>query len=83
MSPQVRLVTYPDGDGAFSAHTLQLTVELPAAYSPDDVVQEIERRLRETYPLARITVEHPGGAGAGDGGQVTWHVYRDGAVTGA
>jgi hypothetical protein len=52
MSPQVRLVTYPDGDGAFSAHTLQLTVELPAAYSPDDVVQEIERRLRETYPLA-------------------------------
>jgi hypothetical protein len=83
MSPQVRLVTYPDGDGAFGAHTLRLTVELPAAYSPDDVVREIERRLRETYPLAHITVEHPDGAGDGDGGQVTWHVYRDGAVAGA
>jgi hypothetical protein len=80
-------MTYPNGDGAFSAHTLQLTVELPSAYSPEAVVREIERRLQETYPLAHISVEHPDvdGAGAvdGDGGQVTWHVYRDGALAGA
>ena len=83
MPPQVRLVTYPNGDGAFSAHTLQLTVDLPAAYSADDVVREIERRLQDTYPLAHIRVEHPDGVGDGDGGKVTWHVYRDGALAGA
>jgi hypothetical protein len=68
---------YPDGDGHFRQHAaITLRIDLPDSYSPDDVVEEIERRLRETYRLARIHVE----PGNGDGESPTWHVYRDGAT---
>jgi hypothetical protein len=81
MSPSVRLICYPGGDGSFATHaSLTLRIDLPDSYSPAEVVQEIERRLRATYPLASIVVEED----AGDGGEVTamptWHVYRDGTT---
>ncbi len=75
MSSSVRLVCYPDVDGHFTEHAaITLRIDLPDSYSADDVVQEIQRRLRETYPLASIHVE----PGDGDGEPPTWHVYRDG-----
>ena len=76
MSPSVRLVCYPDGDGQFGQHAAALTlrIDLPELYSAADVVSEIERRLRETYPLASIHVETTDG----DSAVPIWHVYRDG-----
>lgn len=81
MSPSVRLICYPDGDGAFSTHaTLTLRIDLPDSYSPEQVVGEIERRLRATYPLASILVERGDGDGDATAGMATWHVYRDGTT---
>ena len=78
MSPRVRLVCYPDGDGAFSAHTaLTLRIDMPDSYSPAEVVSEIQQRLRAIYPLATITVED----GDGDDELPTWHVHRDGPAS--
>ncbi len=58
MSPSVRLVCYPDGDGQFVAHAaLTLRIDLPETYSAEDVITEIRRRLREKYPLAAIRVD--------------------------
>jgi hypothetical protein len=75
MSPSVRLVCYPDGDGSFTEHAaLTLRIELPDTYSPGEVVAEIQHRLRTIHPLATIAVED----GDGDGGLPTWHVHRDG-----
>lgn len=71
MSPKVRLKCYPASDAAFGQHAaLHLTIELPETYSPDEIVLEIQRRLRETYPLALIRAESLD--------DPTWHVYRDG-----
>ena len=76
MSPSVRLVCYPDGDGKFNAHAaLTLRIDLPDSYSAQDVIDEIQRRLRDSYPLASIHVET-----GGDGELPTWHVFRDGAT---
>jgi len=78
MSPSVRLVCYPDGDGRFGAHAaLTLRIDLPETYSAEDVIVEIQRRLRDKYPLAAIRVE------SGDGLErpATWHIFRDGIVT--
>jgi len=75
MSPRVRLVCYPDGDGHFTERAVvTLRIDLPDSYSAADVVDEIQRRLRHTYPLAIIRVEPP----KLDGGAPTWHVHRDG-----
>ena len=75
MSPSVRLVCYPDGDGAFTKHTaLTLRIDLPETYSAADVLGEIQQRLRAVYPLATITIED----GDGEGELPTWHVHRDG-----
>jgi hypothetical protein len=75
MSPSVRLFCYPDGDGRFSEHTaLTLRIDLPDHYAPADVLRDIERRLRDTYPLATILVEEGSGID-----KPTWHVHRDGA----
>lgn len=80
MSPSVRLVCYPAGDGQFSEHAaITLRIDLPDSYSAEDVVDEIERRLRDSYPLARIQVE----PGDGDGHRPIWHVYRDGLMPSA
>ncbi len=66
---------YPDGDGHFSDHAaITLRMDLPDSYSSEDVVEEIQRRLRATYPLATIRGE----SGDGDGGLPIWHVHRDG-----
>ncbi|HKB27467.1 MAG TPA: hypothetical protein VKC59_00410 [Candidatus Limnocylindrales bacterium] len=78
MSPQVRLVCYPRTDGVFSAAAaLHLRIELPAHYSAEEVVGEIQLRLRDRYPLASIQVE----TALPSGGASTWHVYRDGFVS--
>jgi hypothetical protein len=75
MSPSVRLVCHPDVDGRFSERAaLTLRIDLPGSYSAEDVVKEIQQRLRETYPLATIRVE----AANGDGDLPVWHVHRDG-----
>jgi hypothetical protein len=75
MSPSVRLVCYPRGDGTFNEHAqLTLRIDLPDSYSAEDLVAEVQRRLRDSYPLAAIHVE-PGKAD----GPPTWHVHRDGA----
>ena len=77
MSPSVRLVCYPDGDGRFGAHAaLTMRIELPETYSAEDVIDEIQRRLREKYPLAAVQIE----TGDGVDAPVTWHVFRDGLV---
>jgi hypothetical protein len=48
MSPSVRLVCYPDGDGAFCEHAaLTLRIDLPETYSDADVVAALQQRLRE------------------------------------
>jgi hypothetical protein len=80
MSPSVRLVCYSDGDGTFGRHAAALTlrIDLPENYSAQEVVTEIERRLRETYPLAAIHVESSDGVSDGGAGSPTWHVYRHG-----
>ena len=81
MSPSVRLICYPDGDGAFTTHaSLTLRIDLPDSYSPAEVVQEIERRLRATYPLASIMVEQDTGDRREPAAMPTWHVYRDGST---
>jgi hypothetical protein len=75
MSPSVRLVCYPGGDGAFTEHTaLTLRIDLPVTYSAEEVVAEIQQRLRAIYPLATITVED----GDGEDGLPIWRVHRDG-----
>jgi hypothetical protein len=75
LSPRARLRCYPDGDGQFGKHAaLTLRIELPDSYSMDDVVHELERKLRERYPLARIQVQSDDPADD----TPTWHVYRDG-----
>ena len=75
MSPTVRLVCYPDGDGAFAVHTaLTLRIDLPETYSADEVIAEIQLRVRSIYPLATITVED----GEGEDALPIWHVRRDG-----
>jgi hypothetical protein len=75
MSPSVRLVCYPDGDGAFTEQAaLTLRIDLPDTYSAAEVVTEIQQRLRAIYPLATITIED----GDGEDGLPTWHVHRDG-----
>jgi hypothetical protein len=75
MSPTVRLVCDPDGNGAFAEHTaLTLRIDLPGASSADEVIAEIQRRVREIYPLATITVEDSEGEDA----LPIWHVRRDG-----
>jgi len=75
MSPTVRLVCYPDGDGAFAEHTaLTLRIDLPEAYSASEVIAEIQIRVRAIYPLATITVED----GEGEDALPIWHVRRDG-----
>jgi hypothetical protein len=84
MSPSVRVACYPDGDSSFLSHTtLILRIDLPETYSGDEVVLELERRLRETYPLAQIHVESgvgsPGVEQQGVG-LPTWHIYRDGVA---
>lgn len=74
MSPRARLVCHPDGDGAVTEHTaLTLRINLPDTYSTDEVVAEIQQRLRAIYPLATITVED----GDGEDGLPIWHVHRD------
>jgi hypothetical protein len=76
MSPRVQLVFYPDGDGAFASHTsVGLEIDLPSAYSADEVITAVLEHLRERYPLAAIR-----SVPATDGGgfETTWHVYRDG-----
>ena len=75
MSPSVRLVCYPDGDGMFTEHAaVTVRIDLPETYSREEVVAEVQQRLRALYPLATITVE-----GGGDDDQVrTWHVHQDG-----
>jgi hypothetical protein len=79
MSASVRLVCYPDGEGQFGQHAaLTLRLDVPDSYSAKDVVDEIQRRLRDTYPLAAIHVESPDRDG--DGNVPTWHVYRDGVT---
>ena len=53
MFPSVRLLCYPDGGGKFGAHTaLTLRIDWPDQYLPEDVIREIDRRLRETHPRA-------------------------------
>jgi hypothetical protein len=52
-----------------------LTIELPGDFTPEQVVAEVVRRLRETYPLAEIQVDS---AGDGHDDVPTWNVYRDG-----
>lgn len=80
MSPSVRLVTYPDDDGHFSEHAaITLRIDLPDSYAAGDIVAEIQRRLREAYPLATIRVE----PGDGDGVPPIWHVHRDGLTPAA
>jgi hypothetical protein len=75
MSPSVRLVCYPDGDGAFTEHTaLTLRIDLPDTYSADEVVAEIQQRVRAIYPLATITIED----GLDGDALPTWQVHRDG-----
>ena len=75
MSPTVRLVCYPDGDGAFVEHTaLTLRIDLPDTYSADEVIAELQLRVRAIYPLATITVE----VGEGEDALPIWHVRRDG-----
>jgi hypothetical protein len=80
MSPRVQLVFYPDGDDVFASHTtVGLNIDLPAEYSAREVIDAIERHLRERYPLAVIQ-----SSPATDGGDfdATWHVYRDGLSVG-
>jgi len=75
MSPTVLLVCYPDGDGAFAEHTaLTLRIDLPDVYSAEEVIAEIQLRVRAIYPLATITVED----GEGEDALPIWHVRRDG-----
>jgi hypothetical protein len=80
MSPRVQLVIYPDGDGAFASHaSVGLEIDLPSAYSTDDVITAVQEHLRQRYPLAAIRV-----LPATDGADfdATWHVYRDGLPIG-
>ena len=80
MSARVQLVFYPDGDDDFTSHaTIGLTIDLPAKYTASEVVEAVERHLRDLYPLARIRAV-PAEDGDFDS---TWHVYRDGFSAGA
>jgi hypothetical protein len=59
----------------FTEHAaVTLRIDLPETYSPEEVVAEIQQRLRALYPLATITVED----GRADDQLPTWHVHRDG-----
>jgi hypothetical protein len=76
VSPHVRLVFYPDGDGAFASHTsVGLKIDLPAEYSAEEVMTAVQEHLRDRYPLAAIHALPTTDGGDFD---ATWHVYRDG-----
>lgn len=52
MSPSVRLICYPDGDGASSEHAaLTVRIEHTGTYPAADVVAALQHRLREIYPF--------------------------------
>jgi hypothetical protein len=79
MSPRVRLQLYPDSDAAFAAASgVGLDIHLPAG-DQIDLVAAVVDQLRMAYPRAAILVD-------GEitlAGEVTWHVYRDGAPSDA
>jgi hypothetical protein len=75
MSPRVRLQIYPDSDAAFAAASgTGLDINLPTG-DQIDLVAAVLDQLRMAYPLAAILVD----ADVTPGGEMTWHVYRDGA----
>jgi hypothetical protein len=73
LSPQVRLVCYPGSDQLFAARAMRLTVEYPEDIALTDLVGAVQSKLREHHPSATIVI------GVGDGDEMVWHVYRDGA----
>ena len=72
MSPQVRLVCYPNSDQLFAARAMHLTVDYPEDIAIGELVGAVQSTLRENHPSATILV------GVGDGDEIIWHVYRDG-----
>ena len=78
MSSGVRLVCYPRSQSAFDVKAaLHLKIEIPGGFAPEEIVREIQARLRDSYPLAVIRMQEP----TRENGQVTWYVYRDGLLT--
>jgi hypothetical protein len=71
VSPTVQVRCYPPEDAAFHQRVaIHLTIDLPDSYTPEDVVAEMQHRLREAFPLACIRVD--------PADEPIWHVYRDG-----
>jgi len=69
------LVCYPDSDDGFGADAATyLSIQMPPGYSTAEIVAVVEERLREKYPAATIRI----GELTQGGGEISWHVYRDG-----
>jgi hypothetical protein len=75
MTEQVRAICFPHDDEAFVTHVRSLIA--PQAMPDARLRAAVEAALRESYPLAVISVRHPFAA---LDTRPTWYVYRDGGV---
>lgn len=75
MPASVRLVCHGDGNGLFGGRAaLTLRIDLPDTTLAEEVVAEIQRRLRSSHPLVTVTADERDR----EDGLTVWHVHRDG-----
>ncbi len=70
------LKVYPRDDAAFATHTADLFARLGGDGRADPI--ELQQRLREAYPSARVEVQER--LGMNGAPLPHWYVYRDGRL---